>query len=147
MVIKLQTKDKIAERLKQLRKEYDLTQKELSEKTGITLRAIRNYETGVREPNSKAMAILEEYFNVSGSFLRGESNDRNINNMLINKYNDEKTYLDAFKLIAQGESDKNKKLIESIIQSLEKILDEFDDDEKSLILQVLSNQLKSLSQK
>nr|DAH26814.1 MAG TPA: helix-turn-helix XRE-family like protein [Caudoviricetes sp.] len=66
----------ISLRMKQLRKEYGFTQKELSDITGISLKSIINYENKVREPNSKAMAALENAFNVSGSYLRGETEER-----------------------------------------------------------------------
>lgn len=62
----------IAVNLKILRKDAGLTQRELAQKVGLPLRSIINYENGLREPNSKAMAALERYFKVSGEFLRGE---------------------------------------------------------------------------
>lgn len=49
-----------------------LTQKSLSEKTGIPLQSIINYESGKRSPNAKAMVTLERFFGVSGEFLSGE---------------------------------------------------------------------------
>lgn len=64
----------IAGRLRELRIASGITQKELASSTGIALQSIINYENGRREPNSKAMAALERYFNVSGEYLRGESN-------------------------------------------------------------------------
>lgn len=63
----------IGERIQMLRKERGLTQKSLAEKTGIPVRTIINYENSCREPNAKNMAALERYFNVSGEYLRGES--------------------------------------------------------------------------
>lgn len=65
----------IAGRLKELRVSAGITQKELAAHTGIALQSIINYENGRREPNSKAMAVLERYFNVTGEYLRGESNE------------------------------------------------------------------------
>lgn len=62
----------VATNLKLLRKDAGLTQRELAQKVGLPLRSIINYENGLREPNSKAMAALERYFNVSGEYLRGE---------------------------------------------------------------------------
>jgi putative transcriptional regulator len=38
------------EKLRQLRAEAGLTQDELSDKAGVSLGAIRNYEQGIREP-------------------------------------------------------------------------------------------------
>lgn len=62
----------IPEVLKYLRHERAITQKELAEETGLSLSAIISYENGLREPNSKAMAVLESYFGVSGEYLRGK---------------------------------------------------------------------------
>lgn len=66
----------IALRIKQLRKEQGWTQKELAEKTGLGLQTIIGYENERREPNSRAMSALEKVFNVSGSYLRGDSNNK-----------------------------------------------------------------------
>lgn len=62
----------IAAQIKDLRLSKGITQRELAEQTGISLRSIINYENGRREPNSKAMVALERYFGVSGEYLRGE---------------------------------------------------------------------------
>ena len=66
----------VSDNLKSLRKNAGLTQKELAEKSGLPLRSIINYENGLREPNSKAMAALERFFGVSGEYLRGEEDKR-----------------------------------------------------------------------
>ena len=55
-----------------LRERMNLTQQALSKSVGIPYQSIVNYELGRREPNSKAMAILEKFFGVSGAVLRGE---------------------------------------------------------------------------
>ena len=68
----------IGERIQMLRKERNLTQKSLAEKTGIPVRTIINYENSSREPNAKNMAALERYFNVSGEYHRGETDQRDI---------------------------------------------------------------------
>lgn len=57
---------------KKLRTSSNLTQQQLSNNIGLSLNTIRSYETGRREPNSKAMVAIETYFNVSGAYLRGE---------------------------------------------------------------------------
>lgn len=66
----------IAKRIKELRKERGITQKRLAKLTGLGYGSIIGYENNRREPNSRAMAALEEYFNVSGAFLRGETDVR-----------------------------------------------------------------------
>lgn len=66
-------KSAMGQRIQELRKSAGLTQEQLARKIGVSMAAIRNYENGLREPNSKAMAALERYFKVSGEYLRGES--------------------------------------------------------------------------
>lgn len=62
-------------RIKELRKAHGLSQAQLASETGLSVHSINSYESGRREPNSKAMACLEQYFNVSGAYLRGETDD------------------------------------------------------------------------
>lgn len=69
---------KLSERLKQLRKAKGLSQLQLADIVGLSQHAINSYESGRREPNSKAMAMLEQYFNVSGSYLRGEIDEKDV---------------------------------------------------------------------
>ena len=69
----MKEKTVMAQRIRELRKSKNLTQARLAQLTGLKETAIRSYENSLREPNSKAMAALEEYFNVSGAFLRGET--------------------------------------------------------------------------
>lgn len=62
----------VSDKLKLLRLAQGLSQAELAEKIGLSMHSINSYESDRREPNSKAMAALERYFNVSGAYLRGE---------------------------------------------------------------------------
>jgi len=66
------SKPVLAERLIELRKDRQLTQRQLANETGLSYSSIVGYENGLRQPNSKAMTALERYFRVSGEFLRGE---------------------------------------------------------------------------
>lgn len=68
----------MANRLKELRKNRGLTQIELATATGLSSHAINSYESGRRTPNSKAMVALERYFNVSGEYLRGETDQKDL---------------------------------------------------------------------
>ena len=68
----------MADRLKELRKSRGLTQAELATATELSIHAINSYESGRRTPNSRAMVALERYFNVSGEYLRGETDQRDI---------------------------------------------------------------------
>lgn len=66
------------DRLKELRINSNVTQMQLARDTGISAVSIKSYEAGRRQPNSKAMVLLEQYFNVSGAYLRGETDQLNI---------------------------------------------------------------------
>ncbi|MDO5603171.1 MAG: helix-turn-helix transcriptional regulator, partial [Oscillospiraceae bacterium] len=68
----MKEKPVMAQRIKELRKAKGLTQAQLANETNLKETAIRSYENGLREPNSKAMVALERYFKVSGEYLRGE---------------------------------------------------------------------------
>ena len=60
------------ERLYELRKSKGLSQKQLAEKTGISVHTINSYESGRRDPNTKNLQILQDFFQVSQGFLLGE---------------------------------------------------------------------------
>lgn len=60
-------------RLRQLRKEDDLTQKELASKLGLAFSTISMYERGIRQPDFETAEAIADYFNVSMDFLLGKS--------------------------------------------------------------------------
>ena len=55
----------VKDRLRQLRKEQGYTQKELSEKSGLAIVTIRQYESGKRKPNFEALLKLSEAFHLN----------------------------------------------------------------------------------
>ena len=58
-------------RIKQLRNEKKITQKDVATFLGITDRAYQYYEYGSREPNIGVAAKLADYFQVSTDYLLG----------------------------------------------------------------------------
>ena len=58
-------------RLKALRNQAKLTQKQLAETTGTSERGIQNYEGGVRLVDTRTLYKLCIYFNVSADYLLG----------------------------------------------------------------------------
>lgn len=60
-------------RLRQLRKEDNLTQKDLATKLGLAFSTISMYERGIREPDFETTEAIADYFNVSMDFLMGKS--------------------------------------------------------------------------
>lgn len=110
-------RENIALRIKELRKENHMTQKDLAEKTGLSLSTIIGYENKKREPNSKAMAALEKIFNVSGAYLRGETSERNpISKWDDDEYMDtlEEEYYTLVKSLADVALQQNEKSIKDI---------------------------------
>lgn len=63
-------------RLKQLRKEKDLTLDEIQNKTGIKRGTYNNYENGVTEPKLETWQKLADFFGVSVPYLQGISRVR-----------------------------------------------------------------------
>ena len=64
-------------RLKELRKEKKLTQKELAEKIGISKRTLANWEDGVSSIKENKLKILCEIFGVDMPYMLGYNNVKN----------------------------------------------------------------------
>lgn len=60
---------KIYKRIRELREDNDLTQKELSAALGITQRSYSYYETGKRMLPPEIIVALAEYYNVSADYI------------------------------------------------------------------------------
>lgn len=60
-----------AERLRELRDERNLSQRMLSNETGIPQSSIALWESGTRIPAATAVVTLAKYFGVSTDFLLG----------------------------------------------------------------------------
>ncbi len=58
------------ERIKQLRKNLDLTQQEFSERIGIKRNTIATYESGRNEPIDAVISLICREFNVNEEWLR-----------------------------------------------------------------------------
>ena len=69
----------LPERLKLLRLEIKLTQKEIAEKLGMSQQAYAVWETGKRNPNQKTLNLLSDFFNVSTDYLLGNTDIKNKN--------------------------------------------------------------------
>ena len=59
--------------LRLARKARKLTQEQLSDLSNITLRTIRNYETGLRQPTAKNLLILAKFFKINPFTLYGSN--------------------------------------------------------------------------
>lgn len=69
---------KFSERLKSLRKEFNLSQQELANQLGcISKSSVNMYERGEREPGLETLEAIADYFNVDMDYLLGKSNTPN----------------------------------------------------------------------
>ena len=64
-----------SERLINLRKNRNLTQKQVYEAVGMSALGYQRYEYGTREPAYQKLIALADYFNVSIDYLVGRSDD------------------------------------------------------------------------
>lgn len=64
------------ENLRKLRKEKNLTQKQLAEHLGVTARTIGYYESGQRFPSPETINRIADFFDVSLDWLFGRTNIR-----------------------------------------------------------------------
>ena len=62
-------------RIIELRKNHNLTQKQLAQETNLSERGIQNYEMGVRTPTLPVLISLADFFDVSLDYLVGRSDD------------------------------------------------------------------------
>ncbi len=61
--------ENIGDRIKNLMKQNNMTQKKLSEEIGMSRAIIGNYINGLNFPNSEALAKLSKLFQVSTDYL------------------------------------------------------------------------------
>lgn len=66
-------------RLKELRKEKNITQADLGKIINQSKSNVSKYETGMLEPNIQTLTVLSNYFEVSIDYLLGISNVRTSN--------------------------------------------------------------------
>lgn len=101
-----------ANRLKQLRKESNLTQEELAQKISKTRSTIAGYETERKEPDYETLVLLAKYFNVSLDYLMGVSDVKNpySEKNIEEEYKDEIEALEEFRqiMIDKGFDYENK---------------------------------------
>lgn len=70
---------KFSERLRELRKERGLKQREMAEICGLKLRSYQDYEYQVSYPSALGLVALADFFGVSLDYLMGRTDKREIN--------------------------------------------------------------------
>ena len=59
------------DKLKQLRKEKGVSQKDVAKAIGVTISAYSNYEQGLREPSNQILINICKYYDVTADYLLG----------------------------------------------------------------------------
>ncbi|MGT2714472.1 helix-turn-helix domain-containing protein [Streptococcus pluranimalium] len=72
-------------RLKSLRKEAKLTQKDIAEKFGFSQPAYQQWESGKKKPSAETLDKFASFFNVSTDYLLGNTEIKNPNELDIEK--------------------------------------------------------------
>ena len=65
----------LGQRLKDLRKQKKVGQKEVAELLGVSLRSYQFYESGEYDPSLPNLVVLADYFQVSTEYLLGRSDE------------------------------------------------------------------------
>lgn len=65
-------------KLKNLRLDSNLTQKQVAERIGLAISAVSSYESGARYPSYEVLLKLAKMFHVSTDYLLGITEIRNI---------------------------------------------------------------------
>lgn len=67
----------MAQRIKKLRCERNLTQSELADIAGVSRTCVSNWEKGIRIPESVSILKITKYFGVTVDYLCGRCEERN----------------------------------------------------------------------
>ncbi len=105
----------LGERLKILREEKNLGQKELASIMSMSTSSIAMYEKNLREPDDDTKIKFAKYFGCTTDYLLGTSNDRKVKqpcidtqNLTSNEINDIKIFIEFLKFkkknIGKGEA-------------------------------------------
>ena len=68
----------MGEKLKSLRLQKNLTQKQVADRIGLAISAISSYESGTRYPSYDVLVKLARIFHISTDYLLGITDTRNV---------------------------------------------------------------------
>lgn len=112
---------KFSERIRKLRKENNLTQKELAENIGVDRATVAGYETKGKEPSYSTLRNIANFFGVSIDYLIGNSNIKEPAEIVEKAISDNPDLLDFWNKIKDNQNKKK------LIQQINKV--EADDEE------------------
>ena len=137
----------LGERLKELRVEKGISQKNLAEIFNIARSTLSQYESNQRTPSDEIKVKLSEYFNVSLDYLLGKSDVRNYSdyenklNDILSQYRTDETSSDVSVRMPDKDGEKGRVFniqvksafynnIDELTKRLIEKIDTLDDDNK-----------------
>lgn len=117
-------------RLKELRKEKDLSQSKLAEIFNISQQAVSHYEKGLRDMDYKLIKDMSNFFDVSTDYLLGLSDIRNYSeyenkiNKILTQYRTEETSSDVSVRMPDKDGEKGKTINVEVKSALYHNIDE-----------------------
>lgn len=82
----------IADRIKTLREDNNLTQQQLARKLGVTRASINAWEMGQSSPNIKNVIGMADIFNVSTDYILGRMADSSIDTVGLTEFDMDAVY-------------------------------------------------------
>lgn len=121
-------------RLKELRKEKGITQKELANYLKVSRSTVAGYETDKRKPEYETLQKIADYFNVSVDYLLGSTNEKSSADKIKKALTDDPELSDAWEKISQREDlqllfKQTKDMDESSIRQVIRIIKAIEDEE------------------
>lgn len=111
-------------RLRLLREEKGLFQKDIAALLKVSIPAVNQYESGKRDMSTETVVTLAEYFGVSTDYLLGKSDIRNPEEINIDEADI------AFAQGIKGLNDTNKMIIKNTLEALLAKQEKDDEDKK-----------------
>lgn len=128
----------LSERIKQLRKEKDLTQEEFGKIFGIVKSTVSLYENNKSTPDDEIKKKIAEYFDVSLDYLMGNSDIRNpYNNQALTKKDEKDIAKDLEKTLNRLETSQDGLMFDG---------EALDDETRELLKISLENSMRLAKQ-
>lgn len=142
----------LGDRIKQLRKDSKLTQKELGDKLNVGKSTISQYENNINTPDIDTLKKISKIFDVPVDYLLGNTNIKNISmNSIFSGVGGLTSLIDVLKLNSASFPSENEKEAGTIMLSIINTLidtgalteDNFNEDTLNIIKSALNMYIKS----
>ncbi|TCU64445.1 DNA-binding XRE family transcriptional regulator [Tissierella praeacuta] len=108
----------IGKRIKALRNERNLLQKDLAEKLNLSQQTISLYESEKRQPDYQILQSIADFFNVSVDYLLGRTDIKDSSVLYVKENNIHNEIIDEIKKLSPESQDELKKYIENYVELL-----------------------------